>query len=135
MSLRLKHQLLGGQPGEFTDLSQYIGGQLKIKIIRRIKLHAGGFSDRRTRVFRGEIDTITVDGLNVEVCLAWVAESIGGLYTFTQSLDHTVSFQVSAISDMVSNELELITDQDESMIFFEPGNEKIIPIQRIKELN
>jgi hypothetical protein len=71
--------------------------------------------------------------LEVEVRLAWLAETSGGYYRFVRSLNPTVSFRVCGIRNDFYNDCELITEQDESMVFYEPGNERIIPFTNIKE--
>jgi len=90
MKLHLKHSLLGGSPGHYTDFFQYIGGQLKIQIIRRRTLRSIGLYDQPVRVFCGEIENISLDDLDIEVRFVWAAQTSRGYYTFVPSFDPIV---------------------------------------------
>ena len=133
MSSRLHCERYGGAPSTFIDLAIYLGGQLKIQVITPRELRSEGFTDRRARVYRGEIEAGSVDGSEVEVHLAWVAQTSGGRYTFVPSFDPIVTFHVSTIQSDIDGNCELITEQRESMVFFEDGNPRIIPLANIKD--
>jgi hypothetical protein len=133
MSYRINHALLArGVPGNYTDLFQYIGGQLKIQVVREPALRAAGHPDRPIRVFRGEIEQVSVEeGLEVEVRLVWVAQTSRGYYRFEPSFNPIVTFQVGGMRKDFYGDLEIITEQEESMVIYETGNPRIIPVENI----
>ena len=109
-----------------THLTCYIGGQLKYDPFPEIGLSKTASRRRSVQTLYGEIENISVDGLQVEVRLAWAARKRHGCYVLAPDFDLNLGFEVELLRKDANDDIEIITEQDELIVFYEPSSPRII---------